>query len=396
MRYDKLITQSDTDLTQQGPKKVAFVLPLLTAGGAERVLISLMNGLDRKRFSPEFIVLNEDGPMRDWIAGDVPFHSLGNRRVRESLLPLLTEIRRVKPDIIVSTMAHMNFALLMLRPFLTKEKIIVREANIPSSIVENVRTGKPWMVKAAYRSLYPMADMVISPAQVIINEFENYLGMNTKDHALLYNPVDVERIRAKTKLPKRKNEDTINFIAAGRLHRQKGFDRLIESLPRLKTGRDWTLTILGEGEEMDNLQTLVRANGLQDKIKLPGLSRDPWPQIASADCFLLPSRWEGLPNVVLESLACGTPVIAAHEAGGIGEIASLAYPGTVTVADDMENFIGAMRMIRPYPAKKMRPPLLPPQYEMDNVITRFSDLLDGKVEEYTTPQRRLFGRKKAA
>lgn len=359
------------------PLKIAFILPLLGAGGAERVLITLMNRLDRARFAPEFIVLDEDGPMRDWIADDIPFHSLGHLRVRQSLPRLLKEIKKLNPDIVVATQAHMNFALLLLRPFLRRQKLIVREANVPSSIVENVRTGKPWMVRGAYKGLYPLADLVISPAQIIIDEFASYLNMKTDNHALLYNPVDEARIRGDEKPapagPGR--EGRTHFICAGRLHRQKGFDRLIAALPSL--GRDdCSLTILGAGTEESALKHQVVALGLENRVHLPGLSSDPWPHIAAADCFLLPSRWEGLPNVVLESLSVGTPVIASKEAGGIGEIAALAAPGAVTVADGMAAFLEAMRTVKPAPAAAMRGSLLPETFRLETVMERFEGLLE--------------------
>ena len=372
------------------PRKTVFILPALTAGGAERVLITLMNGLDRNQFTPEFITINEQGPLRDLVAPDIPFHALGSGRVSHSLHKLLFRLRKLKPDIVVTTMAHTNFALLLLKPFLPgKPRLIVREAITPSFILETVPQKK--LVTKAYQWLYPHADLVISPARIIINEFAHDLNMNTDNHICLRNPVDTDKIRGDQQIaPDFQNagnrDKTTHFIAAGRLHSQKGFDRLITALPSLKQ-KNWHLTILGEGTERPALESLIKQHKLEKHVTLPGLSRHPWPHMAAADAFLMPSRWEGLPNTVLESLACGTPVIATKESGGIEEIAALTKPGNVTVVDSMDNFIDAMNKVQPSTHKQYRTSLLPPEFEKPNVFKKFADLLLNKTEDNQTTQK---------
>jgi glycosyltransferase involved in cell wall biosynthesis len=407
LKYNDLKTQAvNFELrATKGRKRVVFVLPTLLAGGAERVLITLMNGLDRKRFAPELVVLNNVGPLGDWVAPDVAVHSLGNLRVSRGLLKLSAKLNELAPDIIVSTMAAMNYGVLMVKPFLKKKaKIIVREAVVPSSIAESQRA--PWVVKTAYQTLYPQADLIVSPARCIIDEFETYLGMPTENHALLHNPVDIDRMRTGDvqEVPaKGDRAHTTRFVCAGRLHEQKGFDRLIAALPRMAHG-NWTLNIMGTGGQSEVLQNLINARGLQDKVTLDGLIKNPWPRIASADCFLLPSRWEGLPNVVLESLACGTPVIGMSEAGGIAEIAKLSDPGAVTIVDRIDDMIRLMGAVAPKPTSQFRPSLLPSYFHLDAVIERFSNLLEGREISYKSldaagelrasmPQK-LFGRRK--
>lgn len=358
---------------QSGVKKVLFVLPALTAGGAERVLITLMNGIDRSRFAPVFVTVSESGRLRDLIDPAIPYHSLNKKRVLASLLALRKKLKEINPDIAVSTMAHMNFALLMLKPFFPNTKFIVREAITPGFIIDEHPALAP-AIRHAYKILYPTADQIISPAQAIIDEFKALLKMERGNFVLLHNPVNTAQIRVRENgtLPPRQ-ENAVQFIAAGRLHRQKGFDRLIEALADYG-GEDWRLTILGEGPERGALEALAIQKGLQDKISLPGHSAEPWPHYAAADCFLMPSRHEGLPNAVLEALACGTPVIATRESGGIAEIAKQAGEN-VTVAGDMKAFASAMEKVQARPAEKFRPSLLPPVYEMNTVIRRFEDIL---------------------
>lgn len=363
------------------PRTVAFVLPSLTAGGAERVLITLMNGLDRAAFTPVFIGINGQGPLGGLIAADIPRHILTPAgRVGKSLPRLYRTLRRLKPDIVVSTMAHMNFGVLLLKPFFPRTRFIVREAITPSFILQDRGMAEP-VIRTLYRTLYPCAHTVVSPAGIIVGEFRDVLRMKTGNHRILPNPVNLPLIRREEHIPPPRaggDARTVHFIAAGRLHRQKGFDRLLDILPRLPAAMDWRLTILGEGPEREALEKAIEEKGLKDRVALPGLSDHPWPSYAAADAFLLPSRSEGLPNVALEALACGTPVIATAESGGIGDIARAAHrhQGAVTVAPDMDAFLAAMANVTAQPpGAGFRPSLLPPAYTPEDVATAFRRIL---------------------
>lgn len=363
--------------------RAVFLLPSFTAGGAERVLITLMNGIDRAAFAPELVVVCGEGPLRGLVAPGIPVRVLGKggggAGVLRALPGLCAALRRARPDIVVSTMAHMNFAALLLRPFFPGTRFIVREAVTPSYILEKRPVLAPFL-RLAYRALYPLAGLVICPARAVADELAA-LAPGMKACAVLPNPVDVAALRgAAPVLPPRGDPGTVHFICAGRLVPQKGFDRLIEILPRLRTG-NWRLTVLGEGPERGRLEAAVAAAGLADRVFLPGHSGVPWPMIAGCDAFLLPSRFEGLPNAALEALACGTPVIAAREAGGIAEIAAQAPPGAVTLAADMDAFLAAMEDVKPGPppAGVWRLSLLPPAFEKDGVLRRFTAFL--KKEE---------------
>lgn len=352
--------------------KVLFVLPDLGAGGAERVLITLMNGLDRLKFEPHLLTVSNKGPLRELVDAGIPVSHLEGQPVPRSMWGLAKAFWRVKPNVVVSTMAHMNFAVLLVRPFFPRTQFIVREAITPSFLLET----HPRQAKAIcllYRILYPLATHVIAPAQLILKEFDN-LGLHLKRMVWLPNPVATASIRAYGVSARPKAE--LNFIASGRLHSQKGFDALIVALKDFNPGKTWSLCILGDGEERKKLTALIRENGLSGKIILPGHVVTPWPYYASADALILPSLWEGLPNVALESLACGTPVIALKSAGGIGEIAKLA-PDSVQVMEDLTSLVDAMGRIEPAEIKTIRASLLPDAFNQDDVNRRFADLLRG-------------------
>jgi len=232
-----------------------------------------------------------------------------------------------------------------------------------------------WAVPLLYRLLYPHADMILSPARAIIDEFKEMLSIREDRYALLPNPVDTGKTRESPPAP-RANRTTVQFVCAGRLHHQKGFDRLIAALAAAPPAFPWRLHILGEGGEKDALQSLIARHGLEDRIALKGFNPRPWAEIAGADAFLLPSRFEGLPNVVLEALSTGTRVIAMKDAGGVAEVAALASPGAVRVTDTMERFMEEVRGVTAAPVDTLKPSLLPEAFYPEAVLSRFSDLLD--------------------
>lgn len=375
VKYDNVIR--NLPLTRPGEKtRVAFVLPKLHTGGAERVLITLMNGLDRDKFAPELITVKEGSDLQEWIANDIPLRALNQKQLRASLPKLLREIKSIQPHVVMSTMAHMNFALLMLRPALRHTRMIVREAVVPSSIIDNNRYGQPWMVREAYRRLYPNADLVLSPAQCIIDEFKNNLKMDTGSFQLLHNPVDITRMRGNLgRLPLRE-AGKVRFVAAGRLHKQKGYDQLLNHLSAMRHG-NWSLDIFGKGEEEAALRAQIASLGLQEKVFLKGESDTVWREIAAADCLVMPSRWEGLPNAVLESLALGTPVIATASSGGIQEIAAMTPKKALNVVQDMSDFVNVMNGVSPGSAPGAGKSLLPTHFHLDRVSARFESLLKG-------------------
>lgn len=360
-------------------KKVLFILPRLYPGGAERVLITLMNNLDRSNFDVRFVCLSGEGTIRHWIESDITVNALHKKRVSSSIVALYKHIKAEKPDAVVSTMVHCNAALLLLKPLFKNTRFIVRESSLPMALIKEYG-WKGNVCTYIYKYLYPQADLVISPATMITDEFRNDLKIYTDNHRILYNPVNESRLLSTisaldTDTPNRNS--TQNFVCVGRLGYEKGYDRLIEALVDYKApdGMDWHLDIIGKGAETKNLGELIRKYKLENNIKLAGYNNAPWPLIAQADCLLLPSRWEGMPNVVLEALACGTNVIGHVNAGGISEIAKYAKEGDVQVANDMSEFLKFMASVKPQIKSLPIQSKLPSEFKLNKVMEEFEKMI---------------------
>ncbi len=367
---------SVTNNSNSPKKKVLFMLPLLNFGGAERVLVTFMSNIDKSKYEPIFVVLGSHGNVKDWVPDDIEFHSLDKSSVKSSIFAFYKFMRKTKPDIAITTMVHANALLAIMKPLFPKTKFIIRESSTPSALMTDFYGRKGKFCIYVYRYLYPLADLVISPAQSIVDDFKDNLKINMKNHKVLYNPVDEGKISKTLPESFEGDKQILRFVAAGRLNYEKGFDRLIKALGNADMPFNWRLDILGEGPKREELSKLIKDNGLENHVFLRGYQDAPWVIISKSDMFLLSSRWEGMPNVALEALACGTKVIAMKEAGGIVDIAALCPDDVVQVADTIEGFVKKMSMAKAEGKEKPAPSLLPKEFELERVIKNFEGMLD--------------------
>lgn len=353
-------------------RSVMFVLPSFAGGGAERVMAQLAARLDPARFAPTLLTMAAEGPVGRHIPDTLRIIDLKRPRLRAALPALIATIRRERPDVVVSTFGYVNLALLVARRLLPSgTRLIIRDANMPSLSLPQVRFGR--LMRLGYRTLYRHAHRVVCTSRLMAEDFIRNFRVPGDRITIVPNPVDTIGIRKAAMPPLRLDGKGQRFVAAGRLTRQKGFDRLLDAMARMpETAR---LTLLGDGPQREALKEAALRLDIADRIEMMGYTSDPWPHYAGADAFLLPSRWEGMPNAALEALACGTLVIATPEAGAIGEVAAAAPAGAVSIAEAGNDFEAAMLAVRPRPVAKPRKSLLPSEFEIDRVVVQFEDLL---------------------
>jgi glycosyltransferase involved in cell wall biosynthesis len=303
-------------------KRVLFLLPSLAGGGAERVFSSLLRHLDHDHFELHLAVLNAGGAYWHDVPDHVAIHDLKISRVRYALPSVVRLVWTLRPHTILSTLGYMNLVLILGKPLLPRfTKVLVRETTMISTFLQE-ETKHPRFWGRVYRYLYGRASKVVCSSEAMVNDMVEHLKVPREKLVRIYNPLDVESVRRCAKIggnPYRGRGP--HLIAAGRLSREKGFDILLDAMPMiLEHFPNAQLAILGEGPSRAQLMRQAEGLGLNEEVQFLGFEQNPWRYIGNADLFVLPSRYEGLPNVLLEALALGVRVVAADCPGAIREI----------------------------------------------------------------------------
>ncbi|EGT0014957.1 glycosyltransferase [Clostridium perfringens] len=303
-------------------KKLAIVVPSLNGGGAERVIINLIRNLDRSKFDIRLILIKKQGVYVNLIPNDVSVVDLNSDRVRYSIFKLVKELKKIKPDTILSTLGHLNLVLLAIRPFIRKDtKILIREANTPSKSISELSNNKRKFFLKLYKYLYPKADLIIAQCEDMKNDIIECLKVDEKKIKYIYNPLDINKILINKERENPYDRNKINLISVGRLSYQKGFDILLDAFKIVNEKfLNTHLTILGDGELKDDLQNQAKRLNIDDKVSFVGFKENPYPYYYYSDMYVLSSRWEGFPNSLLEALACETKVVAVNCKSGPKEI----------------------------------------------------------------------------
>lgn len=353
--------------------KLLFVLPNFNGGGAERVTIQLANGLASRGHEVHLVTLNSRGPLKDHLSSCVQLHDLNAGRLRQGIFRLISRLKHTKPDVVFSTFAYISVVIILARSILPKNtRLWIREANLPSLSLEGSR--KLRFLRKATRLSYRRADLVVASSQRMMREFTSDFSIPGQKLQILPNPVDVEAIRSALVSPRSAMQSGRRFVASGRLTWQKGFDRLLQAFSDPGFAKDH-LVILGQGELESDLKQLSRDLGCEERVQFAGFVKEPWQIYSDCDAFLLPSRWEGMPNAALEALACGAPVIATPEAGGIEEVNGKDRNSAVVIVGFPVDFISEMQKVAVHKDEKPRPSLVPDDYLFANVIKQFESWL---------------------
>jgi glycosyltransferase involved in cell wall biosynthesis len=218
---------------------------------------------------------------------------------------------------------------------------------------ENLSADAAWLSQRKYeravhgaRELFSDADAVVTVSRGLAEDLRHNFGVDAARLHAIYNPAFRSAFLAAADAPVEHDwlarKDRPVVIAAGRLHHVKGFDDLLHAFARLRQSVDARLLILGEGKERSALERVVAELGLQDAVQLPGRVGSLAPWMARADLFVLSSRREGLPAVLIEALAIGLPVVATRCPSGPDEILEEGRWGTLVPVGDVQALATAM------------------------------------------------------
>ncbi|UEM21906.1 glycosyltransferase [Skermanella mucosa] len=362
--------------------KISLFLQDLHGGGAERVMLRLAAGIAERSHPVDLVLIRREGAYIDAIPPGVRLVVLNTRRTLNSVASLARYLRRERPAAMLSALVHVNVGALLAAKFArTRTRMIVTEH---SQITRNFGSNPSSTVKLAFRMvpwLYPTASRIIAVSGGVAEDLARFSGIPGNRIDVVHNGIVTPDLYAKAGEPCdhpwfRPGEPPV-VLAAGRMVDVKDFAALIRAFALLRARRPVRLMILGEGELRADLERLAEQLGVAADVAMPGFQPNPYALMSRAGVFVQSSRWEGLPSVLVEAMACGTPVVATDCPGGTREILDDGKLGALVPLGDDQALADAIgrTLDHPVPANAMACKV--GQFTLDRAVDTYLDLALG-------------------
>jgi glycosyltransferase involved in cell wall biosynthesis len=327
--------------------QVALVITELEVGGAERCLAQVAAGLDRARFAPVVYSLaarpseSRGALVRQLDEAAVPVRFIGVRaawQIRAAVRTLRSLLAEQRPQIVQTFLFHANVV----------GSLALRGSSAPR-LIHGIRVADPsWWRQAVERRSTMRANKVVCVSRSVADYCAARLRVPSDKLVVIPNGIAAEAYRDLPPADLRQfgvppGRHAIVFV--GRLHPQKGLDWLFSLAPRLfEQLPDHDLLLVGDGPERGQLEANVRARGLQPRVHWAGWSPLVPQILAASELLVLPSRWEGMPNVLLEAMAAGLPIVSTR-AQGVEELLGPLADEQCVDFGDTEAFLDRMRRL---------------------------------------------------
>ncbi len=376
-------TLSHSHINMKKPS-VVFFMPSLEAGGAERVMVNIINNIDRQRYDVSLILAEAKGIFLDEVKKDVPIHVLHISSDAKLFFALAAYLRNNTVDVLVSAFPRINIICIAAKIFSGKNtKIIITEHSVFSLLPKVATTAwrrffarlfLPWLAMV----FYPKADSIICVSEGIKEDLLGIIHCRQKCQ-VIYNPIINDTISELAKEPL----ETYPFLSAnepiiicvGRLALRKDYPNLLKAFSLIVHKQPAKLVILGEGPEKDHLVKLASELQISKYITFMGVQANPYKCMARADVFVLSSLVEGFPTVLIEAMVCGVPVVSTNCKSGPSEIIEDGHNGFLVPVQHEKALANAV--LKLLADKKLREQF---SKEGKKVSKRFS--FEKSIEEY--------------
>ncbi len=376
---------------------VAFFLPLLSGGGAEKVTLNIIKGLLEKGLQVDLVLAQAKGPLLKRVPEKCNLVDLSSGRTILSLFRLVKYLKKNRPSFLISALNHANIVAILSRIIAcvpTKTIVAVHSVFLESKDKRENQRSKfiPFFMKLTFSK----ADAVIAVSNGVANDLSRKLYLPVESIFVLYSPVVNQDLLNKADESVEKDwfgDDSYPVIlSVGRLSDVKDYPTLIEAFAILRKKNKCRLVILGEGKERDNLEALARNLGIENDLWMPGFVDNPYKYMKRASVFVLSSKREALPTVLIEAMACGTPVVATKSRGGIAEILENGRYGPLSEVGNAKALADSIQKVldNPPPAEKMLERAS--YFSFENAISQYLSLLENLSGE--SKNRQTFTSKK--
>ncbi|WP_350342381.1 glycosyltransferase [Proteinivorax tanatarense] len=321
---------------------ITLYIPSLNLGGIAKNTIRLAKGLIAMGYDVDVVVVNYKGEYVKDLPSEINIVNLNSKKAMFSIPKLVSYLRRKRPKALISANDYTNIiAIIAKKLSAVKCKLIISVRTNVTTHCKNAKSIKErLLVPLLIKKAYPLSDYIVSVSKGVQEDLVSNFNIPENKSVVIYNPIFDESILEK-KLEEPNHiwfgkANTI-LLSAGRLTQQKDYPTLIKAFAEFRkteNSKSVKLIILGEGPERDNLQKLINKLNLTGDVDLLGYVSNPYSYMGKADLFVLPSKWEGFGNVLVEALSCGVNVITTNCPSGPMEIINYGEFGTFVPVGD--------------------------------------------------------------
>lgn len=328
--------------------RVAVFIPSYGDGGVERMMVNLARGFAQHGADVQFVVSSTDGPYLDLLGNDVRI--VITPGIDRSSLPAFTRewLMKERPDVVLSAKYADDEIAINARD----------SSGVPTRVYPRVGTHmsgtsrmsgwnvlRSMLARRALERLYMRADGLICVSEGVANDLGALSPRLAPLTRVIRNPVITPELLASARadaIPDLADDHGPLIIAVGRFARVKRLDVLIRAFALARRERQMQLVLAGEGRGRAELTALAESLGVSEHVRFAGFLPNPYPLIAAADLLVLSSEREGSPNVLVEALALGTPVVATDCPSGPAEILQKGRVGRLVPVNEPEALADAM------------------------------------------------------
>lgn len=371
----------NADVASRLKKRVALITPSFEGGGAERVMVNLANGLAAIGVQVDLVALLAAGPYRDQVSSQVRIVDLRARRMIAAMPALVRYLRSERPEAILSALDYINVATICAN-FLTGSlaRVVVTTHKYFSVATQRSDLWRErWLLPLAMRFWYPRANAVVAISEVMADDLAKTITFPREMISVIYNPaVTPQMLERANEAPAHHwltQDGPPVIIGVGRLHEQKNFLMLLEAFAILRAKRCARLIVFGEGPERAQLDAKVSELGIRADVDLPGFVQNPYAIMRHSALFVMSSRYEGLPTVLIEAMACGCPVVSTNCPSGPSEILDGGKFGPLVAVGDAGALAEAMieTLDNPLPSALLK--ARASMFHVDNVLEDYRRIL---------------------
>lgn len=331
--------------------KIAYFYPVYRNPAMAKWTETAAGVNNKAEYEVTFVGLKLEKSFKSEISGEACLVDLSNYHVPGALFKLIKYFKKEHPDIFVSAFPHIN-AFVMLAKIISgvKMKVVLTDHNHFFLLAKNARTlyrrfFGMFILPHLMRIFYPLSDAIICASNGVSESISDVVGPSDKIKTIYY-PVANKKIYDLSKEPVDHpwflNQKTPIVLAAGRLVNQKDYPTLIKAFKLVVQKKNARLVILGEGAERKKIEKLIQELGISENVAFFGLQKNPFKYMGRASVFVLSSAHEGFGNVIVEAMACGTPVVATDCKSGPGEIIENGKSGILVPVGDYKSLSEAI------------------------------------------------------